>query len=185
MNSLSNRHINLTTTKKIVTLILAGVLSVLLYVPTFATELPSEGKPLPLTAFDGAEFSPPEMIMPVDNTREVLLGSYTIKQYLNQGWMLTTDDSFDSSDFPASKTFLVVTNMRTDGINKKVKAGISYVNWFGNDTFFAYTMVDLVGKTIFQTTKTPDKNVKYYGGIFNDTNDKMYGSFYLYAVHTD
>lgn len=170
--------------KKMLTLILVGVLGTLLCLPALAAELPGDGKPLSPTAFDGAEYASAETIMPIADN-EVLLGSYTIKNYLNQGWMVTSDQSFGASDFPASGKFKVTTEMSTDGINKKVKAGISYVNWIGEDTFFAYTKVDLKGTATFTTSKKPDQNKKYYGGVYNDTNDKMYGSFYLYAVHTD
>lgn len=168
--------------KKMLALILAGVFGTLLCLPALAAELPGDGKALPPTAFDGAEYVPAETIMPIADN-EVLLGSYTIKNFLNQGWMVTSDQSFGASDFPESGTFKVTTEMRTDGNNKKVKAGISYVNWLGDDKFFAYTMVDLKGTATFTTSKTPDQNKKYYGGVYNDTNDRMYGSFYLYAVY--
>lgn len=171
--------------KKIFALLLTGVLSVLLCMPALAAELPEEGIPLPTTAFDGAEYAPPETVMLADNTREVLLGSYTIQQYLNHGWMLTASESFGASDFPAGGAFLVITDMTTDGTNKDVRAGIAYFNWLGDKTFFAYTDVGLSDRVIFTVSKKPNENKAYYAGIYNDTGDKMYGSFSLYAIHTD
>lgn len=171
--------------KKAFTLILVGVISILLCVPALASELPGDGKPLSPTAFDGAEYVPAEKVMIQDKSRQILLGYYTIKNYLNQGWMVTTDQSFGASDFPPSGTFEVITNMSTDGFLKTVKAGISYVNWAGEDEFFAYTKVDLAGVTTFTTTKAPDQNKKYYGGVLNETGGKMYGSFSIYAVYND
>lgn len=171
--------------KKAFTLILAGVISILLCVPALASELPGDGKPLSPTAFDGAEYVPAEKVIIQDRSRQILLGYYTIKHYLNQGWMATTDQSFGAGDFPPSGTFEVITNMSTDGFFKTVEAGIAHVDWTGEYGFFAYTKVDLVGVTTFTTTKTPDENEKYYGGVLNKTGDKLYGSFSLYAVYDD
>ena len=164
-----------------ITLSLIFALAITL-IPAYATD--EEGYPLSPNTFAGTEF-----VEAYDEEgasarlSQKLLGRYTIKQYLNNGYFLYTTESFKGSDFPEDRVFKIVTNLSTEGTKKTVEAGIGTYTWLGDRTFFASTTVDLVDTALFQCTSNPKENVSYYGAIFNNTGGKVYGSFSIYAVN--
>lgn len=154
-------------------------------IPVAAVE---EGRPETPNAFDGTEFVEAfdVSLLPIYGTRkvrEVYLGSYTIKQYLNSGYMKFTDESFDASKFPDDGAFKFETNLTTDGTDKDIKVGIAYVNFWGDDVYLVSTKMGLSDSKIFTCDKKPSQDKNYYGCITNDTGGKMYGSFTIYAVY--
>ena len=150
-------------------------------IPVSAAEA-IEGRPTSPRAYDGTEFVEAYDMPAQRRVSEKKLGSYTIKQYLNNGYMKFTDESFGKSAFPEDGVFKFVTDLRTDGTKTEIKVGIAYVDFWGTDTFFASTKMGLSDEKLFTVTKTPGKNTKYYGCIDNNTGGKVYGSFSIYAV---
>lgn len=169
--------------KQKVTIILSLVFAfAIILIPAYATN--EEGYPLLPNTFAETEFveAYDEELVSARLSQK-FLASYTIQQYLNDGYFLYTTESFKSDDFPEDRTFKIVTNLSTEGTKKTISAGIGGYTWFGDRAFFASTTVDLVDSALFQCTSKPEKNVSYYGAISNNTGGKMYGSFTIYAVY--
>jgi hypothetical protein len=167
--------------KKKLTLIYSLLLAIsICVVPASALEV--EGRPTSPRAYDGTEFVEAYDVSVQSRSTDTELGSYTIKKYLNNGYMKFTDQSFDKSNFPEDGVFKFVTNLTTDGTKDEIKVGIAYVDFWGSDTFFASTTMGLSDKKLFTVTKKPGKNTIYYGCIDNKTGGKVYGSFSIYAV---
>lgn len=168
--------------KKFAVISLALMLVMGLSVPALATE---EGHPLTPHLFDECievESFPAENNSLLRKSDDRFLGSYTIKQYLNDGYYKFTDQSFGKGEWPEDGTFEFFTYLKTTGSKSTIKVGIAYVNWLGDDTFFCSTTMGLSDKQIFSTDKTPKDDVKYYGSIYNRTGGQLTGSFELYAI---
>ena len=169
--------------KQKVTIILSLIFAfAITLIPAYATE--EEGYPLSPNTFAETEFVEAyDEELTSARLSQKLLGSYTIQQYLNNGYFLYTTDSFKSNNFPEDRVFKIVTNLSTEGTKKTVEAGIGSYTWLGDRTFFASTTVDLVDSALFQCNSKPKENESYYGAILNNTGGKMYGSFSIYAVY--
>lgn len=170
--------------KKKISVILSLIFAIAIsMVPANAADI--EGRPQSPNAFDGAEIVEAYEVNLKSRSRDVLLGSYTIQNYLNDGYMKFTNESFGASSFPDDGIFRFETNLTTAGKDGDIKVGIAYTDWFGTDIYFVSTKMGLSDNKLFTCTKTPSDSKAYYGCISNDTGGKMYGSFAIYAVYAE
>lgn len=149
-------------------------------VPASAVEI--EGRPKSPHTYIGTEFVEAYDAPILQRSADRFLGSYTIKEYLGDGYMKFTDESFGKNDFPEDGIFKFVTNLWTEGNKEEIEVGIAYTNFWGDDVFFASTTMGLSDKKLFTVKKTPGSNTKYYGCILNETGGKVHGSFSIYSV---
>lgn len=165
--------------KMLVILALVFAISISL-VPAVAVE--PDGRPQSPNAFVGSEFVNAFDEVSIRRSSDIYLGGYTIKQYLNTGYMCMTDESFGKDDFPEDKTFKFETNLTAEKTTEKIKVGIAYVDMWGTDTYLVHTEMGLQDKKLFTCNKKPGNKTKYYGAITNDTGGVMHGSFCIYKV---